>query len=226
MTSCKPASSLSAGLSASEAVLYRAAMTAARIAFCFTRVSPKRRCCHRTIEEPHVSDGISPARKIIPRTLALLDIRSPGLLSRRVSTASSGGWTADRGLPLSDQPPACASRNPRRTLLYLRGASRVPDATDTWWIRGNAAETKTCVLLQSPGTDVVQLQQQSVAPFPRTVGMHCPRSIQPATGSVSSSTGQPALGAAGGGLQPRRVSFWSSSRSVRNPEVSRMRPRI
>jgi hypothetical protein len=76
----------------------------------------------------HVSDGISPARKIIPRT------HEPP--RQQISRAfippcihnCSGGLAADRGLPLSDLPLASASRNPRRTLLYRQGASRVPDA--------------------------------------------------------------------------------------------------
>ena len=100
--------------------------------------------------------GASRDRRDIPQggrssrgRVSLLDIRSPGLLSRRVSTIFNGGQTADRGLPLSDQPPACASRNPRRTLLYLHGASRVPDTAGARRIPGNAAETKTCVLIQS-----------------------------------------------------------------------------
>ena len=172
-----------------------------------------------------MSDGISPARKIIPRTLELLDIRSPGLLSRRVSTASSGGWTADRGLPLSDQPPACASRNPRRTLLYLPGASRVPDATRTRWIPANRwinqdlrVDSNLCSRRSSDATAAgCTVSAHSWSALPKI----------DSSGSVSNVTsGQPVLRPEAGALQPRRDSFSRSSRSVRNPEVSRMRPRI
>jgi hypothetical protein len=44
-------------------------------------------------------------------------------------------------------------------LLYLLRASRVPDAAGTQRIPGIAGETKTCVLIQTSGTDVVRMQQ-------------------------------------------------------------------
>ena len=156
---------------------------------------------------------------------SLLDIRSPGLLSRRVSTVSSGGWTADRGLPLSDQPPACASRNPRRTLLYLPGASRVPDATRTRRILANRwinqdlrVDSNLCSRRSSDATAAgCTVSAHSWSALPKI----------DSSGSVSNVTsGQPVLRPEAGALQPRRDSFSRSSRSVRNPEVSRMRPRI
>jgi hypothetical protein len=119
MTSCKPSLSLSAALSARVAVLYKAAATAARIACRFTASASKT--VDAVIEPSRRSrrDGISSGRKIIPRTQRSSTSDLPGFypavypLQRRLTL------TGGDGLPLSDLPPACASRNPRRTLLFL-----------------------------------------------------------------------------------------------------------
>src|SRR5882724_12705517 len=81
-------------------------MTAARIACLFKAdVSP-------TADESSNCQGVStrltgyPLRGRSSRgRVSLLDIRSPGLLSRRVSTLRTVIATAGRGLPLSDQRP-------------------------------------------------------------------------------------------------------------------------
>jgi hypothetical protein len=157
---------------------------------------------------------------------SLLDIRSPGLLSRRVSTVFSGGWTADRGLPLSDQPPACASRNPRRTLLYLQGASRVPDAASARRIRVNRWRNRDL----SVDSKLWNRRRSDTTAAGCTVSAHN-RGALPILGRHPSQVAPSQVrtlpaGREVSGLQPRRDSFWRSSRSVRNPEVSRMRPRI
>ena len=149
----------------------------------------------------------------------------PGFYPAVYPRSSYGGWTADRGLPLSDQPPACASRNPRRTLLYQQGASRVPDAARTRRVPANRCRNQDLRV----DSNLCNRRRSDATAAGCTVSAHS-RSALPKidpTNSVSNLTwGQPALRREASALQPRRDSFSRSSRSVRNPEVSRMRPRI
>ena len=138
--------------------------------------------------------------------LGLLDSRSPGLLSRRVSTTSLSNRAAYRGLPLSDQPPAHAGRNPRRTLLVVGvqiACRRPPMAV------GQRKHRKIPALALKLGTRLLMCCQYNTR----------------ITHHLSATVGTAARNRCAR-CHPRRDSFCNSSRSVRNPDVSRMRAKI
>jgi hypothetical protein len=161
---------------------------------------------HRTAKEPQAMDGISSARKTIPRTREpprhqISRAFVPPCIHGARSDRNRRPWTASLG-PAS----ALANRNPRRTLLVVERAKRVPGAAPRLWIMRTAGETTTCALIAGSGARGL-LDTTAVA---CTICEHSSSALP----EIDSTT------------QRRRDNFCSSSRSVRNPDVSRMRARI
>ena len=123
----------------------------------------------------------------------------------------------ERGLPLSDQPSASAAdRNPRRTFLSLSCANRVPRSNVLLFDSGLCCKNRYLRVYCGPWAGrVLEATGQWNAPIGRTWSAECPmKRLTVAAGYFEVP------------LVANRDSFWSSSVSVRMPQVPAIRSRM